>query len=80
MTDTFTPGQRVRFTADTLGVMRLDAGAKFAAPTVGKGDTGTVFSHPGQMPDGWLMVETELTDDDGARLYAPVHPDMIEAA
>lgn len=79
MTSTLTPGTRVRFTAERLGTMRPDTGNRFAEPCVGSGDLGTIADTPGPLPDGWLLVQADLTDADGSVLYVPVHPDMIEA-
>jgi hypothetical protein len=73
---TFSIGDRVRFTANSLGVLTTPDSLRFADETVGVGDVGVVAV--GDVPEGWIMVETNLSGD---RLgYVPVHPAMIEKA
>ena len=67
-------GDRVRFTADSLGLVSLDGPTdRFVPETVGTGQLGTVLG-PHRSVEGWLTVRP----DDYPRTYAPVHTEHIE--
>ncbi len=78
--ETFDPGTRVRITSGAIGTVLLHEPYRFTPYIASEGDTGEVYSAPGAMPDGWLLVHLDHRDDDGNDLYAPVHPSMVAAA
>ncbi len=68
-------GTRVRFTAESLGMIDPSAsGTQFVEETLGPNDEGEVVTQPGQMPEGWVAVRP----DRFPQYLAPVHPRMIE--
>lgn len=68
-------GDRVRFTADSLGLIDPNSSAyRFRDETVGKGDEGEILRV--DLPDGWLAVY--VAEYPGC--FVPVHPGMIEPA
>lgn len=74
----FKYGQRVRFLADSLGIIDPEVHiAKFIGEVVNAGDEGEVQTLPGEeAPEGWMFIRP----DKYSRGYVPVHPDMIEPA
>lgn len=80
MTNTLAPGSRVHITGEALGTIRLDDPYRFTDYIASPGDAGTVYSSPGAMPEGWLLVQLDHRHDDGSTLYCPVHPSMVEPA
>lgn len=78
MTDSsFHYGQRVRFKADSLGIIDPEVHtSKFVPEVCQAGDEGEVQTLPGEeAPDGWMFIKP----DKYPKGYVPVHPDMIEA-
>jgi hypothetical protein len=73
---TFKPGDRVRFTAESLGVIDPSDPHHFMDVIVKAGDEGEILTYDDQMPDGWLAVRADAAPNG----YVPVHPSMIEAA
>ena len=76
----FQSGQRVKINTAALGTIHLDNPYRFTEYVASIGDEGAVYSSPGAMPEGWLLVKLDAKDDDGRDLYVPVDPRMIEAA
>jgi hypothetical protein len=79
-TDDLKPGTRVRFGISAVGTIHLDDPYRFTEYIAAEHDTGTIYSSPGAMPEGWVLVHLDEKDEDGHDLYAPVHPSMIEVA
>lgn len=79
MTDKeFQPGQRVKIIQGAMGTIRLDDPYRFTDYICAEGDKGTVYSSPGAMPEGWVLVHLDHKHDDGSDLYCPVHPMVLE--
>ena len=78
MSGTFERGSRVRFTSGPLGTITLDNPYRFTPLTVPAGSEGMVYSDDGTMPDGWLLVRLDETDDQGRELFVPIHPEQLE--
>lgn len=73
---------RVRFTTGPLGLVRADSPYHFVDEVVDVGDEGAMCVEgdlPLDVPEGYVLVKAEVTAADGAALYAPVHPSMVEA-
>jgi hypothetical protein len=79
-THAFTVGQRVKINIEACGTIYLDNPYRFTEYVAGIGDEGEVFSSPGAMPEGWLLVKLDAKDDEGLPLFAPVDPRMLDAA
>lgn len=69
------PGDRVRFTANSLGVIDPENPYKFAEDTaVVEGDEGVVReAHP--HVEGWWLVDVEI---DGTTWECPIHTSHAE--
>lgn len=76
----FAPGTRVKVKLAALGTIRLDQPYAFTDYICAVGDTGTIYTESGAMPEGWVLVHLDHKHDDGSDLYAPVHPAMLERA
>lgn len=73
---------RVRFTIGSLGLVRADAPYHFVDEVVGVGDEGEMYVEgdlPVDVPEGYVLVKADVQAPDGAALYAPVDPSMVEA-
>jgi hypothetical protein len=74
----FKYGQRVKFKAESLGIVDPEIHPhKFIAETVGLEDEGEVQTLPGEMAPAlpeWMAVAPDKYPNG----YVPVHPDMIE--
>lgn len=85
----FADGDRVAITAAQVGVVRTTDPYRFTPIILNPGDAGVVSDLDG-LPDGWLAIRPDVTDEDlaaagvelepGELLVAPVHPSMIELA
>lgn len=69
----------VRFTLP-VGLVTYDDPGRFVERICAKGDLGRLIVEgepPFATPEGWVVVIVD--DDEHGRLYAPVHPGMVEA-
>lgn len=72
---------KVRFKTGPLGLVREDSPYHFVDEVVGVGEYGKMFVEgdlPIEVPEGYMLVKTEIKTADGAELYAPVDPSMVE--
>lgn len=70
-------GEKVRFTAERLGLIESLMYPRFEPETVGAGDLGEyVGVHEALRKEGWHITRVEV---DGRELFCPVHESQFEA-